>query len=118
MVISSKDILNEVGKAIKSSSGYFRTEIVYKTEPHLVKDTALIKTFLKTSKRMKLKMETITLAGNSVAKEFNEGGIPAITHYPMNHLPIHEPNEYIEISKMEKVTNLYFEFLKDYFEVK
>src|SRR3989344_4592815 len=103
---------------VANCAGKFKLKTIYKTEPHLVKDRALIKLFVRSAKKVGVDIKTIILAGNSVAKEFNEAGIPSIVHYPMDHLPIHEPNEYIEIDSMVKTVGLYYEFFKEYFGVK
>lgn len=117
MGMSSKEVLTTIESVITKTVGKFKTSVIYTTEPHIVSDTKLVSTFLAAAKRQKIKMKAITLAGNSVGKEFNEAGIPSIVHYPMNELPIHEPNEYIQIDLMMKTKLLYEEFLKHYFGV-
>src|SRR3989344_554126 len=110
--IRSNDIINKLSSVIKQESGKFKVNIVYTTEPHYVTNKKLIDSFISAASNLKIKMDKITIAGNSVAKEFNLAGIPAIVHYPMEKITAHEPNEYIDISQMEKTTELYYEFLK------
>ncbi|OGM61399.1 hypothetical protein A2961_04480 [Candidatus Woesebacteria bacterium RIFCSPLOWO2_01_FULL_39_21] len=115
--VKSDKVFKKVKNMVDKSKGKFKLKIVYKTEPHLVKDKNLISVFISSAKEIGVSIKPITLAGNSVAKEFNQAGIPSIVHYPMDYLPIHEPNEYIEIDSMVKTIELYYEFLKNYFEV-
>ena len=116
--VGSDEVFKKVKGVVANCAGKFKLKTIYKTEPHLVKDRALIKLFVRSAKKVGVDIKTIILAGNSVAKEFNEAGIPSIVHYPMDHLPIHEPNEYIEIDSMVKTVGLYYEFFKEYFGVK
>jgi len=116
--IKSQDVIKKIDEVVKKTKGKFKTKIIYTTEPHLVTDAELIKTFANAAKEVGFKVKPITLAGNSVAKEFNEAGIPSIVHYPMEKITAHEPNEYINIKDMENTVKIYYEFLKQYFGVK
>ena len=119
MGISSKQVLNNVQKIAQSTENKkqskFKITTVYKTEPHIANNTRLIQSLNKSAKDINIKMDFITIAGNSVAKEFTKGGIPSIAHYPMEKITAHEPNEYIEIKSMIKATKLYEKFLEHYF---
>jgi len=113
--ITSDLITAAIKKVISSCNGKFKVNIIYKTEPHLVQDKKLIEIFIKASKKAGYQVRPITLAGNSVAKEFNEAGIPSIVHYPMERITAHEPNEFLDIKQALKTVNLYYFFLKEYF---
>jgi len=112
---SSLEIIKEIRKLISQTEGKFKLKIIYTTEPHLVKEKKLINLFCQAAKNLKIKLNPVTLAGNTVAKEFNQAGIPAIAHYPGKKISAHEPNEFIEISSMIKSIKLYFEFLRLFF---
>jgi acetylornithine deacetylase/succinyl-diaminopimelate desuccinylase family protein len=113
--LSSLEVIKKIKQIISQTEGKFKLKIIYTTEPHLVKDKKLINLFCQAAKNLKIKITPITLAGNSVAKELNEAGIPAIVHYPEKKISAHEPNEFITISSMIKSIDLYFEFLRLYF---
>jgi len=118
---TSKYVLDKVNEVISRAKktnprSKYKIEIVYKTEPHKVENIKLIKQFLKAGENINLKIKPITLAGNSVGKEFTEGGIPAIVHYPSSILTPHEPEEKIKINDYLKGIELYYQFLKLYFE--
>ncbi|KKQ98772.1 MAG: succinyl-diaminopimelate desuccinylase [Candidatus Woesebacteria bacterium GW2011_GWB1_39_12] len=116
--ISSIEIISKIEETLKNVIGKFKINIIYKTEPHLVKNKLLINSFINAARNLGIKIIPITLAGNSVAKEFNQAGIPAIAHYPMEKITAHEPNEYIEIDKMFKTVEIYYEFFENYFNRK
>jgi len=113
--LSSLEIVKEIKKLISQTEGKFKLKIIYTTEPHLVKEKKLINLFCQAAKNLKIKVAPVALAGNTVAKEFNQAGIPAIAHYPEEKISAHEPNEFIKISLMIKSINLYFEFLRMFF---
>lgn len=120
--IKSKTILEQVDRAItelsrKDKKFKFKKEIVYTTEPHIVDDQKLIQSFLKAAKRANMPMRTITLAGNSVGKELTEAGIPSIVHWPTSEITAHEANERIKIKELLDSIDLYYEFLRVYFEI-
>ena len=108
-------IFQKIKNITSSRKHKIQLEILYKTEPHLVKNSSLIKTFLISAKNVGVNIKPVTLAGNSVAKEFSESGIPSIVHYPAENISAHEPNEHIEIKKMLKTAEIYSEFLTNYF---
>lgn len=114
---SSKDVWNKIQETTKQSKGKFKLSVLYRTEPHVVSDQDLIEAFKKAAKKAKIPMEPITIGGNSVAKEFTQAGIQSIVHIPAGAYTAHEPDEYIEIDKMEKAVTLYKSFLEEYFSV-
>jgi acetylornithine deacetylase/succinyl-diaminopimelate desuccinylase-like protein len=119
--IKSKNIIKIINNVLKSHSNNkvkFSPNILYTTEPHIVDDKKLLNSFNQAARVLNIPMKKITISGNSVAKEFTLGGIPAIAHYPMNKITAHEPNEYISINDMIKTVSLYEKFLEIYFNTK
>lgn len=116
--VSNLNIYKKINLIINSSKGKFRVSTKYETFPHIVEDKFLINAFEQASRRSGITMKRITLAGNSIAKELTQAGIPSIAHYPMNKITAHEPNEYIQITSMAQTQKLYYNFLKIYFNVK
>lgn len=119
--LSSKQVLTAINKIIaekfKSPQFKFKTSIIYATEPHVVIHQRLIDSFIAAAQKVSMPMKAITLAGNSVAKEFSQAGIPSIAHYPATEVSAHEPNEYLSISEALKTVQLYTAFLEKFFKV-
>lgn len=113
--LTEVQVMNKINQIVGQTKGRFRLNTIYTTKPHLVKNSRLINAFVNAGKTVKMKIKPITLAGNSVAKEFTEAGIPSIVHYPMNKITAHEPNEYITIKNMVKTVNLYQRFFEFFF---
>lgn len=107
--------LDEIMAADYDRVAEFAREVLYITEPHVVDDEKLVQLFVEAAGKIGMPMEAITLAGNSVGKEFTQHSIPALVHYPSQDVPAHEPEEFIKISEMMQTIQLYVQFLRDYF---
>lgn len=86
--------LQELEK-IKQEKPNVEVSVKWVSEPHLFEDKAILHIF------SELGLSAITTGGNNLAKDLCLGGIPAVSHCPVEEYMAHCDNEYIHIQDFE-----------------